>query len=380
MTHAAEKIKLALVITELEVGGAERCLTNLALGLGPSPFVPAVFVLAPRPRARRDALVIRLEQANIPVHFMDCSSKWRLAAAVRRLRVALRQWQPQVVQSMLFHANVVTRLALRSRHPACWCAGIRVADPSRVRQAIERHAIRGAQRVVCVSRRVADYAETRMNVPTKRTSVIPNGVDTAAVRTLRPAGLGTLGVPPPRRTIVCIARLTPQKGIDQLLRAAPQILQALPAHDLLLVGDGPLAGELQQMATRSAVADRIHFCGWQPNVTEILLASDLLVLPSRWEGMPNVLLEAMACSRPAVCTRVEGVLEVLGPLAELQTTPIGDSQVLADKVVAILSDTSIAAQLGADNRTRVAEQFSLESMLRQYESLYLSVSDDRNQS
>ena len=76
------------------------------------------------------------------------------------------------------------------------------------------------------------------------------------------------------------------------------------------------------MAAERGVAHRVHFAGWQPTVPEILLASDVMVLPSRWEGMPNVLLEAMACGRPVVCSAAEGVAEVLGPLAEPQTAPV----------------------------------------------------------
>ncbi len=103
-----------------------------------------------------------------------------------------------------------------------------------------------------------------------------------------------------------------------MLTAAPHFLRLLPHHDLLLVGDGPEAAKLRQLADQSGVSERIHFCGWQPQVREILLASDLLVLPSRWEGMPNVLLEAMGAGRPVVCTQAQGVQEVLGPLAESQ--------------------------------------------------------------
>ncbi len=379
MTNAPVKTRLALVITELEVGGAERCLANLALGLAENGAIPAVFALDHRPKPNRDALVVQLEKAAIPVHFLGCSNKWHFASAVRSLRRALEQFQPHIIQSMLFHANVVTQLALPPPFRSRWCAGIRVADPSRVRQLIERNALRRAERVVCVSRKVADLAAARLKVPTQRICVIPNGVDTQAVVALEPADLAELGVPRSQRAITCVARLAPQKGIDLLLRAAPRVLSALPGHDLLLVGDGPQAGELRQMANGTAVANRIHFCGWQPNPAEILLASDLLVLPSRWEGMPNVLLEAMACSRPVVCTRVEGVVQVLGPLAAHQTAPVDDAQVLSDKIVAILQNAQLAAQLGADNRARVAAQFSLKSMLDQYKSLYSTLPSGLNE-
>lgn len=374
MTHISCQTRVALVITELDVGGAERCLVNLATGLDQTRFQPAVFVLAPPPSPPRDQLVQQLEQAHVPVHFLGFSSKWRLLAAVRSLTQRLAIFNPQIVQSMLFHANVLTPLALRKRPGPRWCAGIRVADPSRWRQGVERWALRTADRTVCVSQLVANYTANQMNVPAENLLVIPNGIDVRAVAEREVADLTPWGVPPSRRVITCVARLAPQKGIDQLLSVAPAILGSLPTHDLLLVGHGPRAAELRRMARWKGVADRVHFLGWQPNVAEILLASDLLVLPSRWEGMPNVLLEAMACSRPVVCTRAEGVLEVLGPLAERQTVAVNEPQVLAEKVVAILRQPSRARQLGTENRHRVCRHFSLSQMVRQYEQLYLGLS------
>ncbi len=245
-----------------------------------------------------------LEAAGIPLQFLGFTQKWRFPAAVSQLVRAWSAQPPDIVQSMLFHANVVTGLAVR-RLARCqtWCAGIRVADPSRTRQILERSVLKRAGRVVCVSQRVADYAGCRMRIPAAQLAVIPNGIDVEACRAREAVRLATLGVPPLRRTITCVSRLAPQKGIDQLLQQAPQWFAALPAHDLLIVGDGPQAAALRRTAAHLGLGPRVHFCGWQPHVLEILRASDLLVLPSRWEGMPNVLLEAMACERPVVCTQ-----------------------------------------------------------------------------
>ena len=373
MSH--EPKKLALVITELEVGGAERCLVNLARGIDQGRFQPTVYSIAPRPSAPRDALVGLLESAHIPVRFLGFTRKWRFPAAVGQLVQAWREQPPDVVQSMLFHANVVTGLAVR-RLGRCdsWCAGIRVADPSRTRQMLERSIVKQASHVVCVSQRVADYAGRRMAISVEQLAVIPNGIDVDAGPQQAAALLESLGVPPLRRSIICVSRLDPQKGVDQLLQSAADWLGALPMHDLLIVGDGSQAVRLRRMAAHLDIAARVHFCGWQPNVLEILRASDLLVLPSRWEGMPNVLLEAMACERPVVCTQAEGVMEVLGPLSVEQSVPVGDIQGFTQKVLNILKQPSLAAELGKNNRQRVATHFSLKGMVQRYEALFERVS------
>jgi glycosyltransferase involved in cell wall biosynthesis len=367
-------LHIALVITELEVGGAERCLVNLACGLDRNGFEVAVICLAGRPEAPQDHFARRLEDARVKVHYLGFTSKWSLPAAVRALRVALDNLQPDVVQSMLFHANVVSGLARRRTDRRALSLGFRVADPSRWRQWVEGRIAREASHVVCVSQSVADYAARQMGLDRARLTVIPNGIDLQAYEGRRPADLTRFGLAQGRLAITCISRLAKQKGLDLLIRAAPQLLAALPDHDLLLVGDGPDAGSLRRLAAERGVAHRVHFAGWQPAVPEILLASDVLVLPSRWEGMPNVLLEAMACGRPVVCSAAQGVTEVLGPLAEPQTAPVNNPQMLVTKTLAIIRNPDLAYQLGCQNRQRATDHFSLAEMIRRYGALFETLS------
>src|SRR5690349_4914284 len=117
-------LPLALVITELDFGGAEQALVNLATGLSRERFSPVVYSLQSRPK--NDLLVRRLEEAGIPVHFLDVHSHWQFFSAVSRLAELFRQQQPQVVQSFLYHANVVGTMAARKANVPRVVAGIRV--------------------------------------------------------------------------------------------------------------------------------------------------------------------------------------------------------------------------------------------------------------
>jgi glycosyltransferase involved in cell wall biosynthesis len=147
-------------------------------------------------------------------------------------------------------------------------------------------------------------------------------------------------------------------------------LEVLSGRDLLVVGEGPQACELRHLSQRLGVAARVHFAGWRPDVLEILLASELMVLPSRWEGMPNVLLEAMAAGLPVVCARAAGVEEALGPLAGAQTVAVDDMELFSRRVLTIAKDPALAARLGQQNRQRVAEHFSLHGMIDQFGQLF----------
>ena len=203
--------------------------------------------------------------------------------------------------------------------------------------------------------------------------IIPNGVDADAIDVQTPIDLAEIGVPVGRRALTVVARLTFQKGIDALLRTAGPMLAALPDHDLVLVGQGPARRDLQRLAAELGIANRVHFTGWRADVPAILKASELLLLPSRWEGMPNVLLEAMACGRAAVCTRAEGVRELLGPLFEAQTVSIENAQSIADKVVAIIRQPALRSRLEVENRVRVTRYFSRDTMIQAYQNLLLSL-------
>ncbi len=170
-----------------------------------------------------------------------------------------------------------------------------------------------------------------------------------------------------------VGRLDRQKGLFWLLASATVWLPRSPQCDLLLVGEGPERRQLEDQCRKLGIAGRVHFAGWRPDIAEILAHSRLLVLPSAWEGMPNAVLEAMAARLPVVATDVEGVRELLGPADGEQIVPLGDTAVLADKLTCLLNHAEIAAEIGARNRRRVEENFSLSGMVAAYEKLWESV-------
>jgi glycosyltransferase involved in cell wall biosynthesis len=368
-----QPLRVAFVITELEVGGAERCLTQVACGLDRGRFEPVVICLAPPPE--NAFLADRLDAEGIPVHFLGARSIWDLVRVRARLRRRFESWQPHVVQTFLFHANVLAASALKREQTPRLILGIRVADPSRWRATLERWAARRADQVVCVSEAVSDFVTHRVGIPAEKVTVIANGVDIREFANAEPADLRPLGIPDDRRVLVCIARLHRQKGVDLLIRQLPKALASLPNHELLLVGEGPELVDLKRLAAELGIADRVHFAGRRRDIPGILARCDLLVLLSRWEGMPNVVLEAMAAERPVLVSEVEGVAELLGPLAEQQVIPTQCIEEFADRLVAI-SDEEMARRLGQRNRERVASCFEITSMVQRYARLYTTVVSD----
>lgn len=374
MTHPAESDnrRLALVTTELAVGGAERCLVNLACGLARRQFEPVVYSLRPAPVGPAGALVEQLRAERIATRFLGVSSSWQALSAVRQLTALLREQRPALLQSFLYHANVIGSLAARRARVRRVVTGIRVADPRSWRNRWERWVTRSADRVVCVSEAVAQFMQTRVGVPERQLLVIPNGIDVARYSHVTPASPDELELSTARRGLVCVGRLHPQKGFDWLLPLAARFLPRLPDHDLVIVGAGDEEANLRRLAVDLGIESRVRLVGWRApaRIPAILAAADVVLIPSRWEGMPNVLLEAMAAGRPVVATRVEGVPEVLGPLADIQAVAPGDADAFIASVLKLASQPGEAAAWGDRNRQRVAEHFSLDAMVDRYADLY----------
>lgn len=365
-----ERIRLALVITELDVGGAERCLVNLATRLDRGRFEPFVYCLGPRPQD--DRLVRRLALASVPVEFLNARTAWQLPRVIRELGRHFCALRPALVQAFLFHANVVASLASRGLKECPVVFGIRVADPARWRIWVETHLARSAARIVCVSSQIAQDWTRRINQPAK-VARIPNGIDIADLDAAEALEFTRLGIPADRRLLLFVGRLHRQKGLDWFLPHCPALFADLPQHDLVIVGDGPERGKLVRQAASLGISQRVHFLGWRPDVPSLLKASEILVLPSRWEGMPNVVLEAMAARRPVVCTRVSGTEELLGESSPWQAAPLGDVAGFLERLHKLADDRPFAVELGERNRERLESQFTLAAMVAQYETLYESL-------
>lgn len=307
-----------------------------------------------------------------------------LPAEVRGLARVLGEVRPDLVHAHSAKAGLAGRIAVRGRiptvfQPHAWSFEAVGGATSALALKWERWGARWASRVVCVSE--AERATGERAGIAGRWSVIPNGIDPgrfrpAAVDTvraalgLRPATAATGraaldgnsgdgrdqqdgqdgqdsqdGDPHPP-LVVCVGRLCRQKGQDVLLDAWDAVLRRMPAARLVLVGAGPEGDRLRARAPRSVL-----FAGAVTDPVPWYQAADLVVLPSRWEGMALAPLEAMACGRPVLVTDVDGARESLpAALAGHCLVPPGDPGALAAAVTRLLLDPPLRASLGRQGR------------------------------
>lgn len=373
-TRRPGKARIALCITELELGGAERCLVEIATRLDPSQFEPVVYCLGPRPQGNPTSLVDRLEAHGIAVHCLGARYVSSLPWLLRQLRQRMASDAPDLVQTFLFHANVAGALAARRAGVRRIVSGIRVAERRAAwHLAVARWADRLVDRHVCVSESVREFSIVQGKLPAEKLLVIPNGVDLERFAEAKPVARESLGRTANRRLVVCVGRLDEQKGLDWLLKAMPRVFAEVSGVELALIGQGPARERLTKLAARLGIADRVIFSGFRDDVPEILAASEMAVLASRWEGMPNAVLEAMASGRPVVATDVDGVGEALGELAPEQVVPAEAPEEFARRVAAILTDSQLAQRLGTANQQRARQHFTLSAMVASYERLYGSL-------
>jgi glycosyltransferase involved in cell wall biosynthesis len=362
-------VAIALVITDLDVGGAERALATLATRLDPERWRPGVFCLGkPGPLAEV------LRQANLPCECLSANRRNPMQA-IGRLARSLRRFAPQLVQSFMFHANLAARLAAPWAGSPWVVGGLRVAEHQKKwHLALDRLTAPLATGSVCVSQGVLRFSRDVARLDPARLTVIPNGIDPAPFDCAPRLPRSEIGVPDHAHLALCVSRIAPQKGLPDLLDAAERVIGQRPDWHLALVGDGPHSNWLvRQIAARAPLRDKVHWLGRRDDVPSLLQSADLLVHPSLWEGMPNAVLEAMAARRPVVGTAVEGTEDLVVPGQTGWLVPAGDAAALSRALIEAADSPECRRRYGEAGRRRVEEDFSLETTVSAYERLWAAI-------
>ena len=355
-------MKIALVITELDPGGAERNLVKLATGFTRLGHEVTVISIGPVPKKR--TLPLTLERAGVAVVYLNCRSIWYFFIAVIKLRSLLRRINPDVIQSFLYHANILTSISNAYGIPHY--VGLRVRDPRESRYLrLARYSSRWSG-IICVSTDVEDHVRPFFDDACAPIYTIGNGVDTIAVKEAAmkewPSDL-----PQPEESLVFIGRLDRQKGIQTLLAAVPELLDDFPKRQLFVIGDGPLKQEIEGAIDKLDSKQRVHVTGYRDDALTILARATLFVFPSHWEGMPNVIMEAMALGIPICSTPVDGVVELLGN----ESRQIHDRDCWAMAASAMLGmDPEQLQSIGAINSSVIESKFTIDKMVDQYLDAY----------
>jgi glycosyltransferase involved in cell wall biosynthesis len=345
------------------ISGSERHLLTLLPALAEWGIEPVFVGLddpasAPEPFYRE----LTVERVRIP-----CPRDLDPALA-RRVWRELRRLQPDVVHTHLVHADVYGALGAGSlplvstKH-----------NDDRFRlgpfRYVERALTRRAARVIAITEALREFCVARVGLPAAKVEVVHYGLD----RLPPPWGESReVPVPAGARVLLCVGRLTEQKGIDVAVRAVEAIRKQEPAAVLVVLGEGPERARLESLA-----GEGVYLPGRVGDVGSWYRRAELLVHPARWEGFGLALLEAMLAGKPVVATRVSSAPEIVADRETGLLVPPDDADALAQAVTELLADPARAAALGEAGLARARSAFSVARMAEQTAAIYGAVSAER---
>jgi glycosyltransferase involved in cell wall biosynthesis len=242
----------------------------------------------------------------------------------------------------------------------------------RLYEKLDRIALRWMDAVVCVSKAQADKVRAA-GVPESSIVTITNAIGAESFRepdAATRAELTSWFAEPPRWLLGTAGRLSPEKGMADLIEAAYRVVQQRPEAGFVFFGEGPLRDDLERLVAQRSLQKKFVFAGFRKDVARFLPSFDLNVLSSHTEGLPVILLEACAAGVPTVATAVGGIPEVIDDGRTGHLVPPGDPAALAGRILAMLDNEAQRQAFGHAARERVRRDFTFDSMARQYHELF----------
>lgn len=367
--------RILYLITDTETGGAEKVLLETIRHLDHSRFYPELLTLksfgtmAVQFRNIPTLPLSSLEMGNYP----NPMTFWRLVRHLRRGRYS-------ILHTFLYQADILGRLAGRLAGVPIIVSSLRCSyrwlKPWHF--LVDRWTSRLADHITSVSEATRAFAIQEEGIAADRIATLRNGIDLTRFQQLdrfaaRQQVRTEFQLTDQTVVLSTVGRLHPQKGHDCLFTALEGLTDLpIPWH-LLVVGDGPLRGELQQRVASGSLAGRVTFTGTRQDIPQLLAASDLFAFPSLYEGLPNAVIEAMASSLPVVAAAADGTPEVVVDGVTGRLVPPADAKALRAGLAELIASPTLRDAWGETGRRRAETDFSLARMMGELHTMYDSL-------
>lgn len=373
MSGLNKKIKIVHFLNSKVRGGVENHVLLLLKYIDRNKFEPVLVC----PPALADILRGELTDMKVTIFELEVRSPFDVSDMLRFI-FFLRREKVDIVHAHLFNAS-------RASHLLAKLAGVPLTiETSHIREAwrkgtlktwyaIDRFFARFTDCIIAVSKANGKYLSDVKGIGANKVRVVQNGIETRASaleEAPSPAIRSALGISEDTPLITVIARLEEQKGHRYLLEAIPEIILKHPDAVFLLAGDGVLATELKARAKTLGLDRNIIFAGFRSDVHALLRASDIFLLPSLFEGLPLVAIEASSAGLPVIATAVDGTPEAVrdgdtGLLIE-PTNPVA----ITEAVLRLLDEPEAAKKMGQRGRTFVRAHFDVSRQIKETEAVY----------
>ena len=356
------QIEIMELLPELDPGGAERVVLWIVEHLASRQKTMRFSIAA---IDGSGALAESFRKAGCDVFDLG----GRQLRAVGKLRQLIRDRQPALINSHLFRAHLLAAMVTRKESGPRWIATEHQADPRAWARRVFAYASKRASLITAVSESVRQQLLDDHLLP-DRVITIPNGIDLRPVDEAKALSRAKLGLRETSQVVLMVGRLVPQKGVDVLLQAAASLADLWPRLHLLIAGDGRDRRHLESLARRLMIGERVTFLGRRTDVPELMKTADVIAMPSRWEGLPLAMLEAMVAGRAIVATSVEGHRDVLADGESALMVPVENPTALASAISRLLADPQLQKRLGQAAEARARREYSAQRMASQYAVLY----------
>jgi glycosyltransferase involved in cell wall biosynthesis len=376
MNWSQRKIKILFSIGNFIIGGAERQVINQVNSLNKEIFDIYVATLLPPPK---NSLAEDINLSSEKIFHFCFKSFYDWRSWIKLIRFFKKE-QFDIIYTHLFFANLTARVsAILTRTPVIISTEHNIYQDKKYFYVLaDKLLSHFTDKIIAVSQSVKNFIIKQESINPGKIEVIYNSVDLSAVNIDRRLKKDSLGLPQDSMVITAVGRIVKQKGFIYLIKAAKIILKQFLRSRFLIVGPvqekDTYAELLAEIGTE--YKDKIILLGPRKDIKEILAVSDIFVMPSLWEGFGISALEAMAAGLPVVASNIDGLKEFIKNNENGILVSKGDTEALMKAISGLAANSDLRIRL-ASNARRTAQQFSINENIRQLETLFLNLFDEK---